>query len=146
MNLKCRWSEKMRFVAEADRHEIPMDAKPPFGTDQDPTPKQLLVAAICGCTGMDVVSMLKKDRQPVDSLYIDAEATPTEGPAPVVFKKVHLVFNVTGKIEARKLIDAVQLSQSKYCGVSAMVAKTVPISYSINLNNEIIGVGQADFN
>jgi len=51
MKLRSVWNEKMRFTAEVDSHSVPMDTKPPIGDDTAITPKQMLVVAICGCTG-----------------------------------------------------------------------------------------------
>jgi putative redox protein len=145
MKLVCNWNEKMKFTAEADQHKVEMDTKPPIGTDTALTPKQLLLAGICGCTGMDVVALLKKYKQPLEKLHIEAETTLTEGIYPAVFKEVRLIFKVSGEVDPAKVVEAVTLSQTKYCGVSAMVSKSVPISYSIELNGKVIGTGTANF-
>ena len=55
----------MRFTAEVENHSVQMDTKAPIGEDTAITPKQMLIAAICGCTGMDVVALLKKYQQPI---------------------------------------------------------------------------------
>lgn len=122
-----------------------MDTTSPIGTDVAPTPKQLLVAGLCGCTGMDVVALLKKYKQPLEAFQIEAEATPTEGGHPVVYKDIKLLFKLSGPLDAAKALEAVALSQSKYCGVSAMVSKAVPITYVVELNGQRIGDGKADF-
>ena len=145
MKLKSVWSEKMRFVADVDNHSVPMDTKPPIGEDTAITPKQMLVAAICGCTGMDVVSLLKKYRQPLSKFEIEAEATVTEGAHPIVFKEVQLVFKIEGALENEKVLEAITLSQTKYCSVSAMLSKSFPIHYTVKLNSENIGAGSAQF-
>ena len=146
MKLQCTWNEKMTFTAEAGSHAIQMDTKAPVGSDSAMTPKQLVIAGICGCTAMDVVALLKKYKEPLDSLAVEAEVEVTEGIYPAVFKKIHLLFKVKGKVDAQKLKEAITLSQTKYCGVSAMLSKAVPIDYDIDLNGEKIGSGQADFN
>lgn len=145
MNLECRWSEKMKFSARSGAHHISMDTKPPLGDDSAMTPKQLLLAGVCGCTAMDVVSLLKKHKQPLESLQVDADAQSTEGVYPAIFKKIHLVFKLTGKLDSERVVEAVHLSQTKYCGVSAMVSKAVPITYSIEVNGSTLGSGKADF-
>jgi putative redox protein len=145
MKLETRWKEKLKFTAVADGHEVPMDTRPPLGDDSALTPKHLLLAAICGCTAMDVVALLKKLRQPPESLSIEADAPMTEGSHPHVFSQVRLTFKLTGPLDASKAVEAVRLSQTKYCGVSAMVAKAVPILYTIELNGNVIGEGRADF-
>lgn len=145
MKLMCNWNEKMKFTAESDSHKVDMDAKSPIGTDTALTPKQLLLAGICGCTAMDVVALLKKYKQPLESFQIEADTTPTQGVYPEIFKNVRLVFKLKGQLDSKKVLEAVTLSQTKYCGVSAMVSKTVPISYTVELNGENIGEGHADF-
>jgi putative redox protein len=145
MKLKSVWSKKMQFTAVVDKHSIAMDTTPPLGDDTGVTPKQMLVAAICGCTGMDVVALLKKYKQPEGKFEIEAEAFVTEGVHPVVFKEVQLVFKLDGLMEKEKVLEAVTLSQTKYCSVSAMLSKSFPIHYTIQLNSETIGAGSAQF-
>lgn len=135
----------MRFTAEVENHSVPMDTKPPIGDDTGITPKQMLIAAICGCTGMDVVSLLKKYNQPLSKFEIEAEASVTEGIHPVVFKEVRLVFKLEGSLEKEKVLEAITLSQTKYCSVSAMLSKSFPIRYTVQLNSESIGAGSAQF-
>lgn len=145
MKLQCTWTEKMKFSAEADSHLVEMDSKAPLGNDSALTPKQLLLASICGCTGMDVVALLKKYKQPLELFQIEAEADLTERKYPAVFKAVKLTFKITGQVDPAKVLEAVTLSQTKYCAVSAMVSKAVPISYVVELNGNNIGMGRADF-
>lgn len=145
MNIKCLWQEKLHFSAEADQHRVEMDAKPPMGANAGLSPKQLLLASICGCTGMDIAAFLRKHKQGFMTLEIDAEATATEGKHPIVFQSVSLTFRITGEVDPAKALEAVRLSQTQYCGVSAMVSKAVPISYRVELNGSIIGNGSASF-
>ena len=145
MKLKSVWTEKVRFTSEVDNHSVLMDTKPPIGEDTAITPKQMLVAAICGCTGMDVVALLKKYRQPLSKFEIEAEASVTEGVHPIVFKEVQLIFKIEGALEKEKVLEAITLSQTKYCSVSAMLSKSFPIHYTVQLNSEVIGAGSAQF-
>jgi putative redox protein len=145
MKLNCIWNDKMKFTAEADQHKVEMDAKSPIGSDTALTPKQLLLAGISGCTGMDVVALLRKYKQPLEGFQIDADAVTTEGINPAVFKEVKLTYKFSGVLDQEKVLEAIRLSQTKYCGVSAMVAKAVPISYTVELNGKLIGTGQANF-
>ena len=94
---------------------------------------------------MDVVALMKKYKQPLDSFDIDADVTASEGVHPAVFTQVHLLFKLTGQVDASKVLEAVHLSQTKFCGVSAMLSKAVPISYTVELNGKNIGEGQAAF-
>ena len=145
MKLQCQWNEKMHFTAKSDQHKVEMDTKPPLGSDTAMTPKQLLLAGISGCTAMDVVALMKKYKQPLESFQVEADATLSEGKHPAIFKEVKLVFKLNGQLDAEKVLESVRLSQTQYCGVSAMVAKAVPISYTVELNGKNIGTGVAEF-
>lgn len=145
MKLQLSWQEKMKFVATDTHHEVVMDAKSPIGESSALSPKQLLLASICGCTGMDVISLLRKNKQNIESLEVFADAPTSEGSYPVVFTRLDLNFVATGPVDKEKLIEAVALSQSKYCGVSAMVSKAVPIFYKVLLNGTLVAEDQAKF-
>lgn len=145
MKLQCSWNDKMRFTAQSGNHKVEMDTSAPLGSDTALTPKQLLVAGVCGCTAMDVVALLKKHKQPLESFQIEADATTTEGTYPVVYKEIKLVFKLTGELDEAKVLESIKLSQTKYCGVSAMVSKAVLISYTVELNGKKIGTGRANF-
>lgn len=121
-----------------------MDAKPPFGDGSALSPKQLALAAIAGCTGVDITGLMRKYKQEMTGFKIDADAPVSQG-HPAVFTEVQLDFYFEGKIESAKAMEAVILSQTKYCGVSAMMAKNCPIRYRVHLNGEKIGDGVAKF-
>ena len=144
MKIECVWQEKMKFTTMVDAHRVTMDASAPLGSDAGPTPKQLLLISICGCTAMDVVALMKKHKQVFTEFKVEAWATPTDG-HPVVFSVLELVFKMIGQVDSERLLEAVKLSQTKYCGVSAMVSGVVPIRYRVELNGSGIGDGRADF-
>jgi putative redox protein len=115
------------------------------GQDEGPSPKEVLLASICACSGIDVASILQKMRVNLQSCDISAESNTTEG-YPSVFDEVKLKFVIVGPdIKPDQATKAVVLSMTKYCGVSAMVAGVSPISYEILLNGLSIGSGRADF-
>lgn len=146
MKMQCHWNEAMRFTATARDLKVSMDAKRPIGGDTAMTPKELVVAGLCGCTAMDVAALMKKHQQKMTSFEVFAEvATSREGTHPSVFEKAELLFVVEGEVDASRLVEAVTLSQTRYCGVSAMLAKAMPITYSIELNGERIHSGSAQF-
>ncbi len=122
-----------------------MDTKPPFGTDAALSPKQLVLAGLCGCTAMDIASLLGKYKQPLKTLEVDAEADMTQGAQPSVFKEIRLVFKLTGEIETERALEAARLSQTQFCGVSAMLSKSSSILYTVILNGHAVGSGQAAF-
>ena len=145
MKISTEWKEKMLFTSGAGEHSVLMDTKAPIGTDKALSPKQLLLSAITGCTAMDVVAYMRKHKQELKEFRIEADAQTTEGSYPVIFKEVHLQFFLDGNIEPAKAIDAVTLSETKYCGVSAMVSKVVPIRFTIFVNGTNVHQGQAKF-
>ncbi len=139
------WKDGMEFYGRVNDHTVPMDANSPIGKDKAPTPKELVAMGLGGCTAMDVIALLKKYKQPPKAFSVDIEIRPSTGAHPIVFEKAILSFIVEGAVEAEKLIEAVNLSQTKYCGVSAMLSKSFPIEYRIILNGNEVGTGQAKF-
>lgn len=144
MKISMNWQGKMRFTATDGNRAVEMDTQAPLGDGSALSPKQLLLASICGCSAMDVSSLLRKFKQEVDSFHIEADAPVTEG-YPAVFSFVQLDYFLQGKIDNKEALEAVHLSQTKFCGVSAMVAKACPIRYRVYVNGNQIGEGQADF-
>ncbi len=125
------WKEKMAFDSQLGNHTIRMDTMPEMGDDSGPSPKQLVLAGLAGCTGMDVASLLKKMRVEYDSFEIYTEADLTEE-HPKVFSEIRLVYRFKGEnIDKAKVEKAVNLSKDRYCGVSAMLKKNSPIHFSI---------------
>lgn len=130
------WKEKMAFDSQLDNHTVRMDATPEMGDDSGPSPKKLVLAGLAGCTGMDVASLLKKMRVPITGFEIEIEADLTEE-HPIVFSEIRMKYLLFGKdLNKEKVKKAVSLSQEKYCGVSAMLRKNSPITYSIVYANE----------
>jgi putative redox protein len=144
MKLTTTWQGNALFEASDGAHKSSMDAKAPFGKDTALSPKQLCLAAITGCTGVDVVLLLKKTKKELRQFRIDADAPVTEG-YPAIFREVQLDFHIEGDMSAEQAEEAVRLSQTKYCGVSAMIAKACPIHYRVHLNGALVNEGQAKF-
>jgi putative redox protein len=144
MKITTNWTGGMSFSATDGKNAASMDASPPFGQGAALSPKQLCLAAIGGCTAMDVVSWLKKNKTPAASVRVDLDA-PVSGGYPAVFEKVTLDFYVEGDLSPALATEAVVLSQTKYCGVSAMIEKSCPISYRVHLNGSLVHEGRADF-
>ncbi len=145
MKANIVWKNAMEFEATAQQHTVSMDAKAPIGKDSAATPKELVIMGLGGCTAMDVIALLKKYKQPPKSFLVEVEVQASTSKQPVVFEHAAITFNVEGAVDAEKLKEAVQLSQTKYCGVSAMLAKAFPIEYRIILNDQEIGSGTAKF-
>lgn len=145
MQARTVWKEKMKFTGESGGHSINLDTKSPLGNDTGLTPKELVAIGVAGCTAMDVVALMKKYKQPLESFEVAVDAPVVEKVQPPIFKEIALTFLFKGNIEKEKAIEAVRLSQTKYCAVSAMIAKAVPIHYKILLNGTEIGIGEASF-
>lgn len=96
-----------------------------------PGPMEAVLMALCSCTSVDVVSILKKKRQPLTGLRVTARATQAPSP-PRVFTHIKLTYAVAGGKLSRKAVeDAVSLSKNKYCSVSLMLEKAAKIEYDI---------------
>lgn len=145
MNAKVEWKNGMAFTAESGGFTYTMDAHKPIGSETGATPKEFVAMGLCGCTAMDVASLLKKHKQTLKSMNISVDIEQTSGVHPAVFKSVLMKFDVHGEITPEILKEAVHLSQTKFCGVSAMIDKTAPIQYQIFLNGNLIGEGQSAF-
>ena len=145
MKIELKWSDKMLFVAHAGQHQVPVDARSPIGSNQGMTPKELLLSALASCTAMDVAALLKKHRQPLDSFAVDIDAPLSEGGHPKTFLRADIVYRVEGSIDGNVLLEAVRASETKFCGVSAMLSRAFPIEYVVVLNGETIGDGKANF-
>jgi putative redox protein len=102
-------------------------------TETGPRPMELLLIGLAGCTAMDVFSILKKKRQAVTGLDVEVTAERAEE-HPRVYTEIHLQFIVRGKgVEAAAVERSIELSQTKYCGATAMLSKSASISTSFRL-------------
>jgi putative redox protein len=128
VSAKAQWTDGERFLGEAtSRHAIVMDAATEKTAN---TPMELVLIALCGCTAYDVVSILRKKREPFTSLEVRAEAERATEP-PSVYTEIKLTYHVGGKVSRKAVEDAVSLSKEKYCSVSAMLQKTAKITAEI---------------
>jgi putative redox protein len=132
MKSKVELKNGMHFVGTLDGFEVPIDAdKSLGGGGMGPKPKGLMLTALAGCTAMDVISILRKMKIEPESFSVETEADLTDD-HPKVFKAIRIVYRLGGKgIERSKVEKAVELSQDKYCGVSAMLKMAAPIDYEI---------------
>lgn len=133
-SLKANWTGGMGFSAEIDGYKIQVDAKEEFGGNgKGPRPKPLMMLALAGCTGMDIVSLLNKMRVEFDDFNVRIEGELTEE-HPKHFTKMHVIYELKGKdLPLDKIQKAVEMSQDKYCGVSASYKKAMEITYEIKL-------------
>lgn len=144
---KIKWVSKLVYQSDCRNHRILMDAKKDSGgTDLGMNPKELVLTGLCGCTGMDVISLLtSKFKLNVTSFEVSAEATPSTGTHPITWTQIHIIFKLAGDISTDQAIKATELSMTRYCGVSAMLSKACPITYDIDLNGQKVFSGEAKF-
>jgi putative redox protein len=145
MKAHLAWDQKMVFNIDAAGNSVKADARPPIGEGKAMAPKELLLSALASCTAMDVVSLLKKNRQRFDQFEVDVEASVSDGGHPKVFTGANLTFAMTGDIDPKVALESVAASQSRFCGVSAMLSRAFPISYDVFVNGALVGSGRADF-
>lgn len=145
MKANLNWIQGMQF--ECDNHGLKtmIDATAEHGgSDSAPNPKELVLNAMMGCTAMDVVAMLTKMRQQIETFHMDIEAQKTTH-HPTHFKSAQINYVLKGNLEAAKVLKAVEASMTKYCGVNFMISQTCEISYKVTLNGEEIGAAPVNF-
>ncbi|MBI4787590.1 MAG: OsmC family protein [Chloroflexi bacterium] len=125
-----RWVEGLEFEAiTGSEHRLTLDANVKAGgQNHGPSPMELLLVGLAGCTGMDIVDVLKKKRQEVTGLEVRVEGTRAET-YPMVYTDIQVTYVVRGKNVSQKAVeDAIQLSETKYCSASAMLGKAARIT------------------
>ena len=134
MALITEFKGGMEFLAKTESgHELLLDAgESSGGLDKGVRPTELLLVGLSGCTGMDVVSILKKMKVENYTLRIEVGNEKTEE-HPVIYKKIHLkyIFHLEDESKKDKVEKAVSLSQDRYCGVSAMLKEASELTYEI---------------
>ena len=123
------WKQGKIFEGIAENgNTVLFDADPAHA--HGPSPMEAVLMALCGCTSVDVVSILEKKRQPLTGLRVTATAEQAES-APRVFTRIMLTYAVRGRLSRKAVEDAVALSKNKYCSVSQMLEKAATIGYEI---------------
>ncbi|MGF1637633.1 MAG: OsmC family protein [Cyclobacteriaceae bacterium] len=130
--ITCNWQSGVAFEATVSGFQIPIDAAEEVGgKGSGARPKQLMLASLAGCSGIDVASILKKMRVEFDDLNIEVKATLSDG-SPQVYTHVHMEYVFTGdKVDRQKAQRAVELSQEQYCGVTVMFKKFAEVTYEL---------------
>lgn len=146
LNAEIHWLKGLGFDVQVRDHHQLMDAKKEYGgKDRGPNPKEYVLAGLCGCTGMDVVSLLKKFKVEFEEFDVSAQSELTKD-HPIQFAEIHLEFKLSGSgVDAALFQKAVDLSMTRYCGVSAMLSKAVPIFYVGTINGDKAFEGKAQF-
>jgi putative redox protein len=113
---------------------VHMDASPDIGgTGKGMRPMQLLLTALGACGTIDIINILKKQRQPLDDIKITVTGEREPGAVPAPFIAAHIHFRLFGKLDADKVQKAVSLSVEKYCSVAETIKKTTEITYSFEI-------------
>lgn len=133
MELTINWKEKMAFSGVTPSgHEIILDAAPEVGGENSgPRPTELLLQAVAGCTGMDIISVLHKMRLEPSAFQMDVKGERAEE-HPKRFKTINIHYALDGELPEDKVVRAIQLSKDKYCSVSHSLNSEITVSYSIN--------------
>lgn len=141
MKIVVKHAPAYRFEAINETgNTVLMDASPAVGGEgTGMRPMEMLLAGLGGCSGIDVVSILKKKKQDFTALKVEVYGDRNPEEVPSLFKKIRMEFYLDGEnIENAKMIRAVELSVQKYCSVAKTLEKTAVINYTIFVNNEKI--------
>lgn len=135
MNIKLTNQSGYFSTIENDRgHQIAIDNKT-GDTPQGASPMELLLMAVAGCSSIDIIAILNKQKVTFDSLEIDVDGVRKDKAAPSLFTKIHATVHVTGEVNPEKIYRAAHLSFTKYCSVSLTLAATAEITFSVIVNN-----------
>lgn len=122
-----KWVSNEQFLATLPSgHAVPVDSN--RERNSAPGPMELMLAALGSCTATDVVEILAKKRQHLESLEILIEGERAKEP-PTIWVKLEIVYRLRGKVEEKAAKDAIQLSLDKYCGAAATLKKTAELTF-----------------
>ena len=136
MKARVKWVDGMAFMAEADSgHAIVMDGAPEIGgRNAGPRPMEMVLMGLGGCTAIDVMMILGKQRQPVEDCWIELSAERADVKAPKVFTTIHTRYVVVGRgLDPKKVERAVDLSAEKYCSVSKMLEQAAEVTHDFEI-------------
>lgn len=125
-------------ITDATNNTITIDIPPDQGGQgKGFRPMQTMLAALCGCSGVDIVSILKKQRQPIESLAIRVDGEREKEKEPALWETIHIQFIITGAIDPEKAKRAATLSVEKYCSVAETLRRAgAVITFSVTVNGQ----------
>ena len=130
-----QWMGKMQFNALVNGHTVVMDGPEKVGgEDNGPIPKPFVLTALAGCTGMDIAAILRKAQKEVNDfeMKVTGEISKT---LPIQYTSIHINYDFKGAEENKEAaLKAVTDSQEKYCGVSSMLKRALPVTWEVNYN------------
>jgi putative redox protein len=137
--IETQWMGKMQFNALVNGHTVIMDAPERVGgEDHGPIPKPFVLSALSGCTGMDIIAILRKAQKQVDDFSMKVTGEISKH-APIEYTSIHVVYEFKGSEENKQsALNAVTDSQEKYCGISHMLKKIMPVTWEVIYNGETV--------
>jgi len=130
-----KWIDGQRFVATGPSgHAVMMDSDRESNTA--PGPMELVLMALGACTATDVVSVLKKKRQKLESLEVVCSGERASEP-PTVWTKLEIVYRLRGELDDAAVKHAIELSEEKYCSVAAMLKKTATVTWRYEVVRDV---------
>lgn len=134
--VSTKWLGGEQFDSQIGNQTIRIDTTGDLDKKTGPNPKPLMLSSLAGCTGIDVVMLLKKMRVPITGLRMDVTGELTDT-TPKVYSLIKLYYYFEGEnLKTDKIIKAVKMSKEQYCGVSAMLAMICPIEFGVWVNGE----------
>ncbi|MDH5483713.1 MAG: OsmC family protein [Gammaproteobacteria bacterium] len=135
MKARVKWLDNMSFVGESGSgHSVVMDGAPDSGgRNLAARPMEMVLIGMGGCTAFDVVTILKRARQPISDCVVELSAERADD-IPKVFTRIHVHYVVTGRGLSEKQVEkAINLTAEKYCSVSIMLAATAEITHDFEI-------------
>ncbi|NCN11459.1 MAG: OsmC family protein [Leptospira sp.] len=140
MNISLQLKDKP-YVLEAknpDGNRVMMDASPEIGGKKEGVrPTELLLMGIAGCSGIDILAILNKQKQNVESFQVDVQGDKEKVGFTSLFTKIRVMYNFEGELDSSKILRAIELSLGKYCSVSKTIEKVAEISFGFSLNGKV---------
>jgi putative redox protein len=130
-----RLNEAVHFEStNAEGLSLQFDGSPGIGGEgKGVRPMEGVLMSLAACSSIDVVSILKKMRQPLEHLEIQVEGQRAQDQVPAVFTDIHLHFMLSGALNTDKVARALELSITKYCSVVKMIEQTVKVTYDFEI-------------
>jgi putative redox protein len=135
-----RLNDNFHFELKNERgHIVNVDSRPEFGgDDKGASPMELVLMSVAACSAIDMISILKKQRQEITSFKAEVEGERVQVGEAKPFKNIHIVFYLEGEIKEDKAAKAAQLSFEKYCSVSKTLEPTATVHYKVVLNGSLL--------
>ena len=133
-----RVNDAFHFKLKNERgHVVDVDSRAEFGgSDLGPSPMELVLMGVAGCSAIDMLSILKKQRQEITDFSAEVEGTRVPVGEAKPFKEIEVVFSLEGEVSPEKALKAAQLSFEKYCSVSKTIEPTATVNYRVIVNGQ----------